>query len=141
MKDDPKEHREGMVLQYGHTVGHPIEYLSGFSLSHGQAVAIGMMIAARVSRILGGCSDAIVEEHERLIRQYGLPTTVPADIDPDDVMEMMRFNKKYLTEGTRMALVRGRGELWEVDGDYAIPVPDAVVRQALLDTYPKEESR
>jgi 3-dehydroquinate synthase len=135
MKDDPKEHREGMVLQYGHTVGHPIEFLSGFELSHGEAVAIGMMIAVRVARILGGCGDSDIALHRELIQHYKLPTSIPDDISPGDIIEMLRYNKRYLTEGTRMALVSGPGQLWSVDDNYAIPVPDEVVRTAVESSY------
>ena len=138
MRDDPKELREGMVLQYGHTLGHPIEYLSGFSLTHGEAVAIGMMVAVRVSRILGGCTDEMVEQHRALIAKYNLPTEIPRSIDLENIMDMTRYNKRYLTEGTRMALVSGPGVMWSVDGEYAIPVPDSVVRDALIATYERE---
>lgn len=138
MRDDPKELREGMVLQYGHTLGHPIEYLSGFTLTHGEAVAIGMMVAVRVSRILGGCTDEIVEQHRALIAKYNLPTEIPRSIDLENIMDMTRYNKRYLTEGTRMALVSGPGVMWSVDGEFAIPVPDSVVRDALIATYESE---
>ena len=59
LREDPKEHREAVVLQYGHTFGHPLEHLSGYRLYHGESVAIGMMVAARVARLLGACSDAL----------------------------------------------------------------------------------
>jgi 3-dehydroquinate synthase len=135
MATDPKEFREAMVLQYGHTVGHPIEYLSGYDLNHGQSVGIGMMVAAQVSRLLGGCDDAMVELHRAVIEKYELPTRIPRNIAVDDILAMMRFNKRYLTEGTRMALVEGPGKLWSVDEDYAIPVGDAVLREAIEASY------
>jgi 3-dehydroquinate synthase len=135
MAIDPKELREGMVLQYGHTVGHPIEYLSGYDLNHGQSVGIGMMVAARVSRLLGGCDEEIIELHRHVIEKYELPTRIPESIKVDDILAMMRFNKRYLTEGTRMALVDGPGTLWSVDDDYAIPVSDAVLREAIEASY------
>ncbi len=128
---DPKELREAMILQYGHTVGHPIEHLSGYSFYHGESVAIGMMVAARVSRLLGGCTDELVETHGRLCDRYGLPTTIPRSIHVGDILESMRYNKRYLTEGTRMALLTDVGRLWHVDGDYAIPVSDTVLEQAI----------
>ncbi len=134
MAVDPQEHGPGMVLQYGHTAGHPIEFLSGYSLSHGQAVAIGMMVAARVSRILGACDDSLVQMHERLISKFNLPTRIPAGIRVPDVMEGMRYNKRFLMEGTRMALVSGPGRLWSVAGDHAIPVSDTVLERALRAT-------
>lgn len=132
---DPKEHREGMVLQYGHTCGHPVEFLSSYDLNHGQSVAIGMMVAARVAHILGACSEEIVELHREVIEKYELPTTIPSSIKIDDILAAMRYNKRYLTEGTRMALVDGPGTLWSVDDDYAIPVSDEVLREALKATY------
>lgn len=133
-RDDPKELREAMVLQYGHTAGHPVEHLSGYQLYHGESVAIGMMVAARVSRILGGCTDDLVALHERVIKRFGLPTTAPRSILGQDVVNALRYNKRYLTEGTRMALLSGVGELWNVNDDYAIPVPDHVLLEAFNQT-------
>jgi 3-dehydroquinate synthase len=120
-----------MILQYGHTVGHAVEHLSGYQLFHGEAVAIGMVVAARVARLLGACGDDLVELHVRLCRHFGLPVAIPRDIPTADVLESLRYNKKYLTEGTRMALLAGVGRLWSVEGDYAIPVSDGVLTEAV----------
>ncbi len=128
---DPKEVREAMVLQYGHTVGHAVEHLSGYSFYHGESVAVGMMVAARVARILGGCDDALVDLHETLIKKFQLPTTIPANIHSADIIDALRYSKKHLTEGTRMALLAGPGVLWQVDDDYAIPVSDQVLTEAI----------
>ena len=131
MAVDPKEHAAGMVLQYGHNVGHAVEYLSSYDLSHGEAVAIGMMVAARIARMLGGCDDEVVELHRQVIAKYNLPTTIPATMRIPDIIDAMRYDKKFLTEGVRMALVATPGALWQVEGDYAIPVPDDVLIPAL----------
>ena len=131
MAVDPKEHAAGMVLQYGHNVGHAVEYLSSYDLSHGEAVAIGMMVAARIARLLGGCDDELVELHRQVIAKYNLPTTIPATMRIPDIIDAMRYDKKFLTEGVRMALVATPGALWQVEGDYAIPVPDDVLIPAL----------
>ena len=129
--NDPKELGPGMVLMYGHTAGHAVEWLSGYELSHGEAVAIGMMVAARVSRILGGCSDGLVTAHEQVLGKYGLPRHVPASISTPDILEAMRYGKRYLTEGFRMCLLADVGKLWSVDGDTVIPVSEPVLIQAL----------
>ncbi|MBA2661239.1 MAG: iron-containing alcohol dehydrogenase [Bradymonadaceae bacterium] len=135
MAIDAKEHREGMVLQYGHSVGHPVEYLSGYDLNHGQSVAIGMMVAARVARQLGACGDDMIELHRRVIEKFELPTRIPKNIEVADILATMRYNKRYLTEGTRMALIDAPGHLWSVDDDYAIPVSDGVLIEAILASY------
>ncbi len=129
-KDDPKELSEGMVLQYGHTVGHPVEHLSGYTLYHGESVAIGMMVAARVSQLMGGCDQHLVDLHEELLTKYGLPTKVPGYINSADMLKTLKYNKRYLTEGTRMALLSDVGTLWSVNNDYAIPVPQEVLVEA-----------
>ncbi|MFU8802497.1 MAG: 3-dehydroquinate synthase, partial [Bradymonadaceae bacterium] len=135
MATDAKEHREGMVLQYGHTIGHPIEYLSGYELNHGQSVAIGMMVSARIARLLGGCDDEMVELHRGILEKFDLPTSIPSYIQPADILAAMRYDKRYLTEGTRMALVDAPGHLWKIDDDYAIPVSEAVTKEAILASY------
>ena len=129
MARDPKELTEGMALQYGHTVGHPVEYLSGYALTHGEAVGVGMVVAARVARLMGA-SDTEAQT-VRLLERFGLPTEVPRGVAVADVLAAMRYNKRYLTEGTRMALLAGVGRLWSVDGEYAIPVSDGLLRRAL----------
>jgi 3-dehydroquinate synthase len=136
-KEDPKELSAGMALQYGHTIGHPIEHLSGYSLYHGESVAIGMMVEARVSKILGGCGQELVDLHERLLQKFGLPTQVPAYISNEDMIKTLRYNKRYLTEGTRMALLSDVGEMWHVKGDYVIPVPLDVLVEAFEQTKAK----
>jgi len=130
-ESDPKEHREAMILQYGHTVGHAVEHLTGYKLYHGESVAIGMVVAARVARLLGACGDDLVELHVELCRHFGLPTEIPGTIGTEDVLESLRYNKKYLTEGTRMALLADVGQLWNVEDDFAIPVSDAVLGEAV----------
>lgn len=134
MATDPQEKAEGMVLQYGHTVGHPIEHLSGYALTHGEAVAVGMMIAARVARLMGALDDAGVARHRDLLLRWGLPTQVPATVRTPDIIEALAYNKTWRTEGTRMALLSEPGTLWCVSDAYAIPVNDSVIAAAIEQT-------
>ena len=131
MRRDPHEKNEGMVLQYGHTVGHAVEHLSGYRLSHGQSVAVGMMVAAEVAVLMGAAQRGLVDAHGTLLAKYGLPTRMPEGIAAADVIEAVRYGKRYLTEGTRMALLASVGKLWRVDGEYAIPVSDKLLAEAV----------
>ncbi len=131
MAEDPKERSAGLVLQYAHNVAHAVEYLSGYQLTHGESVSIGMVVAARVSRILGGCGEDLVVAHERVLEKYELPRRVPRDIRVPDILDSLRYDKKTLVEGVRMPLLTGVGRLWQVDEDFAIPVAESVIAQAL----------
>lgn len=134
MAVDPQEKTDGMVLQYGHTVGHPIEHLSGYALTHGEAVAVGMIIAARVAHLMGALDAEGVQQHLDLIRRWGLPSQVPPSVRTADILKALTFNKTWRTEGTRMALVDAPGQLWQVSGAFGIPVSESLIATAIDQT-------
>ncbi len=104
-----KDEREGglrAILNYGHTVGHAIETAENYTMRHGHAVAIGMVIAARLSHKTGLCDASAPERVETLIRSYGLPTDLSALDRTPTVTELigaMQVDKK--TEGGKVKFV------------------------------------
>ena len=89
--EDEREAGLRAVLNYGHTVAHGLEAAAGYDLPHGEAVAVGMLAAARLSREKLGCD--LVGAHEDLLRAAGLPLTVPA-ADVEAVLDAMGRDKK-----------------------------------------------
>jgi 3-dehydroquinate synthase len=77
VSQDFKESRKREILNYGHTLGHAIEKDSKYRLRHGEAVAIGMVFAAELSKKLAGLSEEAVELHRVLAKNYNLPITYP----------------------------------------------------------------
>lgn len=65
------------VLNYGHTLGHAIEYAERYQWRHGAAVSIGMVYAAELSRLAGRLSDSVVDRHRRVLDALGLPMEYP----------------------------------------------------------------
>lgn len=83
------------VLNFGHTVAHGLESLTEYKqYLHGEAVAIGMVAAARVSRRLGFCAEPDYQRLRTLIDRAGLPTDVPADLRGQPLALAMRTDKK-----------------------------------------------
>ncbi len=79
--EDETEQDYRAILNFGHTVGHAIETLTEYKkYLHGEAVAIGMVAAARVSRRLGHCAETDYQRLRKLIERAGLPTEIPADL-------------------------------------------------------------
>ena len=74
---DFKESKLREILNYGHTLGHAIEKNSGYKLRHGEAVSIGMVFAAELSKKLAGLSDDAVLLHRELLRNFDLPISYP----------------------------------------------------------------
>jgi 5-deoxy-5-amino-3-dehydroquinate synthase len=81
-------------LNYGHTLAHALETAGHYDLRHGEAVAIGLSFAARLARRLGRIGDAEVDDHDRVVSGYGLPTTVPPGHDPAELLRLMARDKK-----------------------------------------------
>ncbi|SOD56403.1 3-dehydroquinate synthase [Pseudoxanthomonas wuyuanensis] len=113
---DPLEKGERALLNLGHTFGHAIETEQGYgspdndNLNHGEAVAVGMVLAARLSADLGMAPAADTERLETLLQAFGLPTAIPAGLAPDALLARMRLDKKNQAGRLRLVLWRGIGQ-------------------------------
>ena len=111
---DPLEKGERALLNLGHTFGHAIEAEQGYgdgagSLNHGEAVAVGMVLAARLSADLGLAPADDADALETLLQAYGLPTRIPAGLAADALLARMRLDKKNQAGRLRLVLWRGVG--------------------------------
>lgn len=107
---DPFERGERALLNFGHTFAHAIESEQGYGgLNHGEAVAVGMVCAARLSARLGLSTDAQATHLESLLTRFGLPVAVPAGLSPAALVARMRLDKKAAAGGLRFVLWRGAG--------------------------------
>ncbi len=101
---DERETGRRAILNYGHTLAHAIEVAGRHDLKHGEAVAIGLIYAAELARNLGRIDADEVREHRRVVAGYDLPTTLPSDLDNDELMHLMSRDKKVLDQGLTFAL-------------------------------------
>ncbi len=93
IESDPNERGERAVLNLGHTFGHAFETLSNYSLRHGEAVAMGLVVSAKLSAHLGMCHPELPIRIEALLRNLGLPT-VFHQFDAGEVLRVMLTDKK-----------------------------------------------
>jgi len=108
---DPKETGARAILNYGHTVGHALERAAGYGqLRHGEAVAWGMAVAARLSLMAMSCSASAVESQNSLLRGAGLLARPPA-VPRADLIEAMRHDKKSRSGKPRWVLLRDIGRV------------------------------
>jgi 3-dehydroquinate synthase len=107
---DEHERGERALLNLGHTFGHAIEAATHYKrFLHGEAVAIGMLAAARLSAALGMASVADADRLQALLARCGLPTTIPEDLDDARLLDLMRLDKKAESGRLRLILWRGIG--------------------------------
>ncbi|KQY51344.1 3-dehydroquinate synthase [Lysobacter sp. Root494] len=129
---DPYERGHRALLNFGHTFGHAIEAAQGYAgtgrdaLNHGEAVAVGMVLAARLSTVLGLAPAEDAERLESLLQRFGLPTAVPGGLDAQSLIARMRLDKKADAQGLRFVLWDGAGSARVVAG-----VDEGTVRAVL----------
>ena len=107
------EHEQGdrALLNFGHTFGHAIEVLLDYSaLVHGEAVSIGMLLAARYSAKMGLASNEDTARLENLLGNFGLPTQLPKGLDTEHISNKMRIDKKATAGEIRLILWHGIGK-------------------------------
>ncbi|MEO1062600.1 MAG: 3-dehydroquinate synthase [Actinomycetota bacterium] len=97
---DEREGGRRALLNYGHTLGHALEVAGRFDLRHGEAVAIGLVFAAELARVLGRIDDERVQRHREIVGAYDLPMSLPPDLDPDELLELMGRDKKAVSSLT-----------------------------------------
>jgi 3-dehydroquinate synthase len=124
---DEREHGQRALLNLGHTFGHALETAAGYGeWLHGEAVALGMLLAADLSQRLGYIDTADVTRVRELLRRAGLPTEAPA-IGAARALELMGMDKKVLQGRIRLVLLRKLGA-GIVTGDYPADALQATLR-------------
>ena len=124
---DETERGERALLNFGHTFGHALETVRGYGkLLHGEAIAIGMCLAARLSKQTGMSADADTARLRDLLVRFGLPTALPTGIDAENVLATMRLDKKNASGRLRLILWRGVGQAEIVEN-----VDEAAIRDVL----------
>ncbi|MEW6284976.1 MAG: 3-dehydroquinate synthase [Chloroflexota bacterium] len=114
---DPYEKGIRASLNLGHTVGHAVELVSGFKLSHGEAVAIGMVVEARYAERIGMAKAGVSAAIAGVLSSLGLPVEIPNELPREAILRAMRVDKKKNAKSIRFALPAeiGRVELVEVE--------------------------
>jgi 3-dehydroquinate synthase len=114
---DPREAGRRMLLNFGHTVGHALEALSGYRLSHGAAVAIGMVHELRLA------GSPALAEVERALAALGMPVELPAGTDLEALWRAMQRDKKNAAGAVRIAVPDrlGSGRVLEVRREQVCP--------------------
>jgi 5-deoxy-5-amino-3-dehydroquinate synthase len=126
VEQDERESGKRAFLNYGHTLAHALETVGKHQLAHGEAVAIGLIFAARLARALGRIDDARVDYHELVVGQtYSLQTRMPSGLDINELLAAMARDKKALN-GLTFILDSSNG--LEIVSD----IPADVVRSELI---------
>lgn len=108
--EDEREAGVRALLNFGHSFAHALETLTSYEqYLHGEAVAIGMMVAARLSEARGLCGRGFSTRLGDILAAFGLPLHVPASLDAEQILEAMKLDKKVMAGKARLVLVKSAG--------------------------------
>ncbi|KAA5835101.1 3-dehydroquinate synthase [Saccharopolyspora hirsuta] len=121
---DERDNGRRHLLNYGHTLGHALERATDYALRHGEGVAIGTVFAGRLAAALGRVSEQRAAEHLDVVRHYDLPWRLPAEVGTEQLIDLMRLDKKA-TSGLAFVLDGTGGP------DLVQDVPEQLVAETL----------
>ncbi|MEM1080011.1 MAG: 3-dehydroquinate synthase [Pseudomonadota bacterium] len=108
---DEREQGQRAILNFGHTFGHALETATGYGhLRHGEAVAIGMLQAARLSARLGWIDEPCCTALAALLEGFDLPLKSPVTVDPNELLGLMQLDKKNRAGRLRLILLHSMGQ-------------------------------
>lgn len=128
---DTHEHGRRKILNFGHTLGHAVEQVSGYALLHGEAIAIGMVLEATLAERMGIAERGTSKIIERVVSGAGLPARVPASLPSDQILRATKLDKKARAGAVEYALPSRLGAMAGADRGWAVPVDDALVADVL----------
>lgn len=109
---DEREAGLRAILNFGHTIGHAIETLTGYRrYIHGEAVSIGMRVEARLSMTLGIAEKRVDDEIRSILSSYRLPVNLPDGINEDEIINSMQIDKKAISGKLRFILPERIGKV------------------------------
>lgn len=123
------------ILNFGHTIGHALEMLSGFKMAHGEAVAIGCIAESCLSHRLGLISQHDLSRIKALFQKFPFSLKLPKPFSLPAMLDAMKIDKKAKKEEARFVLIDQIGHAAPFEGEYCRTVPDslleAVIREDL----------
>ncbi|MBI4250232.1 3-dehydroquinate synthase [Candidatus Uhrbacteria bacterium] len=128
---DEKESGERMILNFGHTIGHAIEKVSGYSVLHGIAIGYGMLVEAHISHELGILPSIALRKVNDILHSGGISSRALRKWDAHAIMAATKYDKKRRGQQPLYILLRDIGVVHHTKAAWAHPVSDSVVHKTL----------
>lgn len=133
IEEDEREQERRAILNYGHTVAHALENVAGYGeLLHGEAVALGMVVAAAIAQQAGMFAEDEVARQNQLLEALGLPTAYFGAISVRDILAAMQMDKKVAGKRVRWVMPQRIGEVT------VMPMPDDLVERVITAFFTEE---
>jgi 3-dehydroquinate synthase len=131
VETDPTEKNQRRMLNYGHTIGHAIESVSGYELLHGEAVAIGIIAAGLIEKELDLADNSRLERVRKILGQLSMPISLPLKISRKSLLETISRDKKAVNKWPPFVLTEKIGQVHRQNNQWAVDVKQEIVEKVL----------
>jgi 3-dehydroquinate synthase len=126
IEEDEREQARRAILNYGHTVAHALENAAGYgALLHGEAVSLGMVVAATIAQQAGMFTKAGVTRQNKLLKALGLPIDYSGPVQAQDILAAIQLDKKVANKQVRWVMPQRIGQV------IVTPMPGDVVQNVI----------
>ena len=129
--EDERERGKRAILNAGHTVGHAIERVSDYSVLHGNAIAIGLVVEALLAHRLGLAERALAPTIRLALERFDRPTLLDESWDDESLLDAMVHDKKNRSDALRFALPTKVGSMAQQDSNWTVPVSRETMQTVL----------
>lgn len=129
-KDDPGLRN---LLNFGHTVGHAVELVTEYTITHGEAVALGILIESHLSMQLGYLSQNDFERILNILKRFEIPLVLPEECTFEKLFEAMVLDKKSVNGDPRFVMIDKIGSAKKFRGEYCTTVKKNIIEKALTE--------
>ncbi len=130
---DEKESHQRMILNFGHTIGHALEQITDYTMLHGYAVALGILVEAKIAQLLGYLSHVDYQIIQSLFLQLDISGTQLKNMDSDAIIQATKSDKKTKANTVRYVLLKQIGQVCHDNNRFAYPVSETLVKNALVE--------
>lgn len=131
VEEDPTEKNKRRILNYGHTIGHAVESVSGYELLHGEAVAVGIIAAGLIEVEMGLSDETRPARVREILETLGQPVKIPSGLAEEELTEALKRDKKAVGAKPRFVLLSDIGQVYCRDGQYGVEVAQEVIGKVL----------
>ena len=133
VKNDEREDNQRAILNFGHTIGHALEQLTDYKLLHGYAVALGILVEAKIAELMDVLEPQRYLLIKTLLNHLDIQSNQLSNFDVDEVIQRTQFDKKKRAGVVHYVLLQELGNVHTLNQQFTHPVSDDIVKNAFLE--------
>lgn len=131
VEKDEKEQGLRQILNFGHTFGHAFELHKNYEARHGHCVSMGINVESKISELAGKLKDKDRKRILSLLESFGLPTKIEDNIDTEKIIDIMKIDKKSISQKPRFVVLESIGRIKSKNNIFSFDMDESTIKNAI----------